>query len=300
MAIPDFQTIMQPILGLHEDGYEHASRDIVSAVADFFGLTEEERAERLPSGRQTYIANRVAWAVTHMAQAGLLARTRRGFTRITDRGRKVLADHQDRVDMGVLAGFPEYLEFRSRRRATQSREPAEAESEPETPPADKIPQLVKEAHEVLAQELLTRLREEPPEFLERAVLRLLIKMGYGEALHMGGPGDQGIDGLVRQDPLGLDVVYVQAKRYGLDHVVGRPEVQAFGGAMDGQHADRGVFITTSTFTGEARAYAKAIQKRMILIDGVELTRYMVEYDCGVRTDETFVLKEIDEDFFEES
>lgn len=243
-----------------------------------------------------------------MAQAGVLTRPRRGSTRVTDRGRKVLAEHPDRVDMKALKEFPEYVEFRARRRdpaaghaATEEVSSAEVEPAAETPPQEAIPRLVAEAHDVLAAELLERLRAGPPEFLERAVLQLLVKMGYGgpESIHhLGGPGDQGLDGLVRQDPLGLDVVYVQAKRYQSERVVQRPDVQAFVGALQGAQADRGIFITTSRFSDGAARYAESVAIRVVLIDGVELGRLMVRYGCGVQVGDTIELKELDEDFFD--
>ncbi len=261
----------------------------------------------LPSGRTTRYANRVAWAVTHMAQALLLERPARGVTQITQRGRDVLTKHRDRVDMSVLAQFPEYLAFRSRtRQPLRDRDSRSAAEEPthDLSPSEAITTVVDEAHSAVAGDLLARILLRPPQFLERLVLKLLVSMGYGglEAVteHLGGPGDQGLDGLIRQDLLGLDVVYVQAKRWAPDRKVGRPDIQGFVGALQGAQASRGIFITTSSFSADARSYADRINARIVLIDGPELAQLMVEHNCGVRVEETFVLKEVDEDFFDEA
>jgi restriction system protein len=308
MAVPDFQSMMRPVLALHADGLPHTSAEVRDTVAQVMGVTEEDRQVPLPSGRTSRYANRVAWAVTHMAQALLLERPERGITRITQRGRDVLAKHPDRVDMSVLAQFPEYREFRSRSRRHTGKQPATRPA-PEEPtehlaPTEAITEVIEEAHSTVAGDLLARILQRPPQFLERLVLKLLVSMGYGglEAVteHLGGPGDQGLDGLIRQDLLGLDVVYVQAKRYATDRKVGRPDIQGFVGALHGAQATRGIFITTSSFSADARIYAERVNARIVLIDGPELAQLMVEHNCGVRVEETFVLKEVDEDFFDEA
>lgn len=301
MPIPDFQTLMRPILQLHVDGGEHESAAVVAAMAEYFALSTDERAQMLPSGGQKLFNNRIAWSITHLAQAGLLERPRRGATQITDRGQKALAENPNRVDMKVLNQFEEYREFRSRRRKPER--PADEAETPaaEAPPLELIPQLVSETHAALADELVERLRQAPPQFLEHCVLKLLIRMGYGgpegEVRHLGGPGDEGMDGLIRQDPLGLDVVYVQAKRYAADRTVQRPDVQAFAGALQGAQASRGIFIATSRFSQGAIDFADKVSSRIILIDGRRLGELMVAYDCGAQEAETVVIKKIDEDFF---
>lgn len=301
MPIPDFQTLMRPVLELHADGGDHESAEVVAAMADHFALSADERAEMLPSGGQKLFNNRIAWSITHMAQAGLLERPRRGVTRITTRGQKVLTECPDRVDMKTLGQFAEYQEFRTRRR-----KPDKPTGEPDlaavdVPPLELIPQLVAEAHAALADELVERLRQAPPQFLEHCVLKLLTRMGYGglegEVRHLGGPGDEGMDGLIRQDPLGLDVVYVQAKRYAADRTVQRPDVQAFAGALQGAQASRGIFIATTRFSQGAIEFAEKVPSRIILIDGRRLGELMVAYDCGVQEAETVTIKKIDEDFF---
>jgi restriction system protein len=308
MAVPDFQTMMRPVLALHADGLPHTSAEARDTVAQVMGVTEEDRQVPLPSGRTSRYANRVAWAVTHMAQALLLERPERGVTRITQRGRDVLAKHPDRVDMSVLAQFPEYREFRSRSRSHRDKQPdarpAAEEPTQHLAPTEAITEVIEEAHSTVAGDLLARILQRPPQFLERLVLKLLVSMGYGglEAVteHLGGPGDQGLDGLIRQDLLGLDVVYVQAKRYATDRKVGRPDIQGFVGALHGAQATRGIFITTSSFSADARIYAERVNARIVLIDGPELAQLMVEHNCGVQIEETFVLKEVDEDFFDEA
>jgi restriction system protein len=305
MAIPDFQTLMRPVLEFHADGSDHESAAVVAAMADLFELTADERTKMLPSGGQRFFNNRLAWTITHMAQAGLLERPRRGVTRITTRGQKVLAEHPDRVDMKVLNQFAEYREFRTRKRKpskTSNRATDEPDlSTADAPPLELIPQLVAEAHTALADELVERLRQAPPEFLEHCVLKLLTRMGYGgpegEVRHLGGPGDEGMDGIVRQDPLGLDVVYVQAKRYAADRTVNRPDVQGFAGALQGAQASRGIFIATTRFSPGARDFAEKVPSRIILIDGHRLGELMVAYDCGVQEAQTVTIKKIDEDFF---
>jgi restriction system protein len=253
-------------------------------------------------------SNRIAWAVTHLAQAGLLDRPARGITQVTGRGSQVLETHPQRVDVRVLNGFAEYLEFRSRTRERSAKPGAQAHETVEISasaltPGEAISEVIDTAHSAVAAELLARVLSQPPEFLEHLVLRLLVAMGYGglERLteHIGGPGDGGLDGLVRLDPLGLDVVYVQAKRY-TDRAVGRPDIQAFVGALHGAQASRGIFITTSRFSADAKDYADRVNARLILIDGPELAVLMIKHSCGAVTEETYTLKQIDENFFSEA
>jgi restriction system protein len=306
MTIPDFQSMMHPVLALHADGLPHSSAEVRDAVARVMGITDEDRLVLLPSGRSPKYSNRVAWAVTHMAQAHLLERPRRGVTQITQRGRQVLETHPDRVDMGILAQFPEYVAFRSpkQRRIDLDDDGKEKKPTDHLSPSEAITEAIDEAHSTIAGDLLARILQQPPAFLERLVLTLLVRMGYGgleqETEHLGKPGDEGLDGLIRQDPLGLDVVYVQAKRYAPDHRIGRQDIQAFVGALHGQQASRGIFITTSSFSRDAKVYADRVGARVVLIDGPELTRLMVEHNCGVSVEDTFILKKVDEDFFEEA
>jgi restriction system protein len=307
VAIPDFQSLMRPCLAVHQDNQPHTAADLRDRLATLMQVSAEDRAIPMPSGPQSLFSNRAAWAVTHLAQAGLLDRPSRGVTQITTRGVEVLTQYSTRVDMKILRQFPEYEEFRARTRQRKG-QPAASNSSGNTArhdelsPREAIAEVVDSAHAAVAADLLARVVKQAPVFLEQLVLQLLVKMGYGgletPTEHLGGPGDGGLDGLIRLDPLGLDVVYVQAKRY-TDRHVGRPDIQAFVGALHGAQASRGVFITTSRFSADARDYADRVNARLILIDGPELAALMIEHDCGVIVEESFVLKQVDENFFEE-
>lgn len=301
MTIPDFQTLMRPVLDLHSDGDEHESAKVVADMAAHFALSLEEQSLMLPSGNQRIFQNRIAWALTHLSQAGMLDRPRRGTTRITERGRGLLTRETGRINTKILSEFEEYRDFRSRRRKQSATTDQATPTAPEAPPLEIIPELVAEAHAALGDELVERLRQQSPAFFERSVLQLLTRMGYGgpegDVQHRGGPGDEGIDGVIRQDALGLDVVFVQAKRYAADRTVQRPDVQAFAGALQGAQASRGIFIATTRFSRGACEFAEKVPSRIILIDGQRLGELMVTYDCGVQAAETVVIKKIDEDFF---
>jgi restriction system protein len=292
---------MRPALEVHADKGTHSAAEVRDRVGAALGVTEDDRKVMLPSGGQPLYANRVAWAVTHLAQAALLERPARGITQITARGQQVLQDHPDRVDVGVLACFAEYVEFRNRTRERKGKQAGSlADTEPGASPREAINDLIDDSHSAVAADLLARVIKQPPDFLENLVLTLLSRMGYGgleaPTEHLGGPGDHGLDGLIRLDKLGLDVVYVQAKRY-TDRHVGRPDIQAFVGALHGAQATRGVFITTSRFSPEAKDYADRVNARLVLIDGPELANLMIEHNCGVVVEETFTLKQVDENFF---
>lgn len=304
MPVPDFQTVMRPTLAALEDGAAHTLQQIREAVAEALGVSEEEQEQLLPSGKQTTYSNRIAWALTHMGKAGLVIRPVRAHYKITDRGREVLVAHPKRVDMNVLSGFPEYREFRTPKSlSTLAETDVAGTSSDELSPSEAIGRLVESADAALADDLLDRILGQPPAFLERLALRLLKAMGYGgrEQLleHTGKSGDAGLDGIVRQDALGLDLVGVQAKRYDKAATVNRPEMQAFVGALQGAQTTRGVFVTTGSFTSGARQFAENVAMRLVLIDGRELTRLMVRYNVGVAPRETFDLKEVDELFFED-
>ncbi len=307
MAVPDYETMMLPVLqAVSEADGPVTSSALRAAVAASLALSPADRSETIPSGAPVF-DNRVHWAVTYMVQAGLLTRPKRGVVAITQRGQEVLQSHPTRIDNALLEGFPEFVEFKKRsdtRPRTKSNAPGgEQRAEPDAPPRERLAAAVKEANAAVAEELLQRIRDREPEFLEALVLELLTAMGYGgrdgAAEHLGGPGDEGLDGVIRQDALGLDRVYVQAKRYAADNPVSRSAIQGFVGALHGAQADRGIFITTSRFTAEAERYAERVNARVILIDGERLGDLMVTYNVGVQDDETFVMKEIDEDYFEE-
>jgi len=305
MPVPDYQSLMAPVLSALADGGDHSLAELRTVLAERLGLTEEDLQAKIPSGTPLF-ANRLHWAVTYMYQAGLLSRPKRGVVRITGRGRKVAAAHPDRVDVGVLSEFPEFIEFKSRshapRQSSQTGQPELAKSE--ATPREAVSTAVDEANTAVAAEVLDRVRQREPAFLERLVLAVLTAMGYGGAAgaaeHLGKSGDEGLDGVIRQDPLGLDRIYVQAKRYGASRAVGRPEIQEFVGALHGAQADRGIFITTSRFTPEATTYADRVAARVVLIDGAALSALMVRHNIGVQDQQRYVIKRVDEDFFEEN
>ena len=305
MPVPDYQSLMAPVLSALADGGDHSLAELRTVLAERLALAEEDLQAKIPSGTPLF-ANRLHWAVTYMYQAGLLSRPKRGVVRITGRGRKVAAEHPDRVDVGVLSEFPEFIEFKSRshapRQSSQTGQPELAKSE--ATPREAVSTAVDEANTAVAAEVLDRVRQREPAFLERLVLAVLTAMGYGGAAgaaeHLGKSGDEGLDGVIRQDPLGLDRIYVQAKRYGASRAVGRPEIQEFVGALHGAQADRGIFITTSRFTPEATTYADRVAARVVLIDGAALSALMVRHNIGVQDQQRYVIKRVDEDFFEEN
>lgn len=324
MTIPDFQTLMYPLLRVVGDGGEHRAREYVEELAQDFGLSESERRQLLPSGRQSVFDNRVGWAATYLVKAGLLERTGRGAVRATDRGRRALGTDVARIDIPYLSQFPEFEQFR-RKASTGSESdnvaaatngaPDPIPSPPgsaiagsgarQAPVSQQTPAELLEAsyrglRQALADDLLERINQAPPRFFEQLVVDLLVAMGYGGSRAdagqaVGGSGDGGIDGIIKEDRLGLDFVYVQAKRW--DQTVGRPLVQAFAGSLEGQRARKGVFITTSAFSKDAQDYVTRIEKRIVLIDGETLAQLMIDYGVGVADVATYRVKRVDADYF---
>jgi restriction system protein len=299
---------MWPTLAALTNGQPQTRSQLREVVAIAAGVSGDDLLEMLPSGKATVFGSRVGWALTYMSQAGLITRPKRGVYVISERGRQVLQANPQRVDNKVLQQFPEFLEFKSRRNErgepVGTHDDAQSASVADLSPTEAIERLILDADDAVAAELLDRVLAQPPAFLERLSLRLLQAMGYGgkEALltHTGKPGDAGLDGIIRQDALGLDLVGVQAKRYDRDSAVQRPEMQAFVGALQGAQTSRGVFVTTGRFSSGARLFADQVAMRLVLIDGTELTRLMVRYDVGVTAKETYQLKSVDDDFFEDS
>jgi len=302
MPVPDYQTLMAPTLEALKDGQPRTTAQVREVVAGRVGLTEEDRLETIKSGSPVF-DSRVHWALTYMAQASLITRPRRGTVMITDRGKAVLSQHPGRIDNRVLDGFAEFKEFKRRARPTHAAATAHVADPSGASPRETITAAVEETNAAVAADLLVRVVEKDPTFLEGLVLKVLTKMGYGGAAgsseQLGRSGDEGLDGVIRQDPLGLDRIYVQAKRYAVDKAIGRPDIQGFVGALHGAQADRGVFIATCRFTQDARDYADKVAARIILIDGPTLAGLMVEHNIGAQDRETYVLKRVDEDFFEE-
>lgn len=303
MAIPDYQTIMLPLLQLAGDEREHRFRDTVEQLATQFELSDAERGELLPSGTAPVFDNRVGWARTYLKQAGLLQSPRRGIFQITATGKLLLAEKPERINVSLLERYSEFQAFRTRKRDRNEVEVQEAESAPieDQTPEDALAAAYQKLRKNLEADLLEQIKNASPTFFERLVIDLLVSMGYGGSRRdagraIGKSGDGGIDGIIKEDKLGLDVIYVQAKRW--EGVVGRPEIQKFAGALQGQRANKGVFITTSSFTREATDYANIINTKIILIDGERLAGLMVDHNVGVSLLGVYELKKIDSDYFE--
>lgn len=306
MAIPDFQTLMLPVLKEAELG-EARIGDVVERLSDTFSLSPEDRSHLLPSGRQTTFANRVHWAKSYLGKAGLIELTRRAHFRITPRGREVLARPPERIDIKFLTRFPEFQAFRVA--GEGNGEATEVAAQADGAAADLTPDEIMRAaarqlEAALAGELLQRVVAGTPAFFESLVVRLLIAMGYGGSVNdldkalVGRSGDGGVDGVIDQDPLGLDRIYVQAKRYGPENTVGASAIRDFFGSLDRFKATKGLFVTTSTFSASARETAEMLSKRIVLIDGPQLTRLMIRHSVGCRVEETLTVKRLDEEFFE--
>ncbi len=304
MPIPDYQTLMLPLLKIAGDGKIHTKRDAVDELARQFGLTEAERKELLPSGKQEIFDNRVGWARTYTKHALLIEYVQRGQFRITDRGKQVLAEKPERIDNAFLRRFPEFVEFqkRSRTATSEQNECAVLNVETDTPD-DLMATGYLNRRRQIEEDALERVKHCSPEFFERLVVKLIAAMGYGGTLAdagkaIGKSGDGGVDGVIKEDRLGLEQIYIQAKRWD-DASVGRPEIQKFVGALLGKRARKGIFLTTSTFTKDAREYASSLETKVILIDGTELAAFMFDFEVGISTESTYVVKRVDNDFFED-
>ena len=307
MAIPDYQTLMLPVLRLAADG-ETRVPAVEEQIAAHLGLTEGERGELLASGRQTKIRNRIHWAKFYMTKAGLLTSTRRGWFVASPAGKELLAEKPARIDNERLLRFPVFQEFYRRARSNGPEDPISA-APPDLTPAETTPEEQVEAayatlQGTLRADLLARILENTPTFFEGLIVDLLVAMGYGgsrrdAARRLGGAGDGGIDGVIDEDRLGLDRVYVQAKRYSPGTAIGRPDVQAFVGSLVGIGATKGVFVTTSTFSNQAADFVRHLSQRVVLIDGRRLADLMIEHNVGVRVSRTIDFKRLDEDFFGE-
>jgi restriction system protein len=308
MTVPDYQSLMLPVLSMSTNE-EVRFRDIVDRLADKLGLTPEDRGELLPSGKQTLFNNRVHWAKTYLGKAGLLGSTRRGHFNITPRGQQVLDSHPTNIDVRFLDQFVEFREFKARARESQTKPSTGTDftglgfdAQTETP--DEIMRAAHKQIEVaLAQDLLDRIRGAPADFFERLLVNLLLSMGFGGSAAAAGraigrSGDDGVDGVIDQDALGLDRVYIQAKRYANGNNIGAGAIRDFFGSLDRHKATKGLFVTTSTFSMSARETAEFLSKRIVLIDGEQLTKLMIRHNVGCRVEDTLHIKKIDEDFFE--
>ncbi|PKO46768.1 MAG: restriction endonuclease [Betaproteobacteria bacterium HGW-Betaproteobacteria-22] len=303
MAIPDFQTLMLPVLNHVSDKQPKALKDVVNSLSIQFALTEEEKNELLPSGSAFTFNNRVAWAASYLKKALLISRPKRGYIEITERGLSVLKANPQSVNMKFLEQFPEYLEFKNSSSTdvpnTTSNSSESIVSEQNTP-EELLANTARNLDVALAYDLLEIIKSSSPSFFERLVVKLLLAMGYGGSRveagrAIGQSGDGGIDGIIDEDKLGLDSIYIQAKRW--EGSVGSPEIQKFVGALQGNRAHKGVFITTSDFTKAAQEYVKTIQNKVVLINGMALAKLMIENDVGVSTVSTYKVKKIDSDYF---
>lgn len=303
MSIPDYQTLMLPLLRFAADGNDHTTREAVDILAIEFQLTPPERNQLLASGQQAIFNNRVGWANSYLKKAGLLESPRRGALRITARGKQILGDNPPKIDVKFLERFPEFIEFRDASRNNRELESTESvAAATEQTPEESLEFAYQSIRLSLAQDILNRILSCSPTFFERLVVELLVKMGYGGSRRdagerIGQSGDGGIDGIIKEDRLGLDTIYLQAKRW--QGSVGRPEIQKFVGALQGQRAKKGVFITTSSYTAEAIDYASRIDTKVVLIDGQLLANLMMDFDVGVSVSASYIVKRIDSDYFEE-
>jgi len=292
---------MLPLLRLVSDGQEYKFRDIIETLETQFNLSDDERRELLPSGQQAIFDNRVGWAKTYLKKARLLVTPKRGTVVITQRGLDVLKQDPKEINVSFLRQFPEFIEFQTTKRDVAEVAQLSEETNIQTP-EETLENAYQRIRKSLAQELLNKVADLPPTFFERLVVELLVKMGYGGSLKdagkaIGKSGDEGIDGSIKEDKLGLDIIYIQAKRWQPSNVVGRPEIHKFVGALAGQGAKKGIFITTSSFTKDAIEYVPRSEVKIVLIDGEQLSNLMIDYNIGVTKVIGYDIKKIDSDYF---
>ncbi|MGF1601195.1 MAG: restriction endonuclease [Thermosynechococcaceae cyanobacterium] len=300
MSIPDYQSIMLPLLQLTGDGKMHKLHDAIESLAQHFRLSDQEKTELLPSGKQPIFDNRLGWARTYMKKAGLLSAPQRGVFCITERGQVLLSGKPDRIDIGLLNQYQEFIEFRLLRRGKLDGQAPKPSPSISDTPEETLEFAFQGLRDDLGSEILAMIKACSPEFFENLVIDLLVSMGYGGSRTeagraIGQSGDGGIDGIIKEDRLGLDIIYLQAKRW--DAVVGRPEIQKFAGALQGQRAKKGVFLTTSGFSRQAIEYVSLINSKIILIDGPQVTDLMIDHNVGVTVEKVYEVKRIDSDYF---
>ena len=305
MSIPDYQSLMLPVLSAAAKG-EVRIGQVVEELADRLRLSPEERSELLPSGKQTVISNRVHWAKFYLSRALLVEITRRGYFKITQRGEKVFAAKPQQIDKKFLGQFEEFRKFFEKWSGTSeqdSKSVIPAIEDQKQTPDETMRKAHKQIETALGQDLLDRIRDAPPDFFERMIVDLLLSMGYGGSMKdagrtLGRSGDDGVDGVIEQDALGLDRVYIQAKRYAPGNSIGSGAIRDFFGSLDRHKATKGLFVTTSTFSASATDTAESLSKRIVLIDGSQLTRLMIRNNVGCRIEDTLHIKKVDEEFFE--
>ncbi|MBH5319372.1 restriction endonuclease [Paenibacillus sp. GSMTC-2017] len=305
MPVPNYQVIMLPLLRFSSDEMEHSLRESVDFLAEYFQLTEDERQEMLPSGKQTLFQNRVAWASTYLRKSLLLEATKRGSFKITERGAAVVKQNPTEINVRFLMQFQEFIDFLSHKKDNNDDSEndlivRENSINDEKTPEEALEYSYQRIRNELAVELLNRTKCCSPSFFEKLVVELLVKMGYGGSLKDAGKSvgktrDGGIDGIIKEDRLGLDIIYIQAKRW--EGTVGRPEIQKFAGALQGHRAKKGVFITTSSYSKDAAEYVSLIDSKIVLIDGVTLANLMIDYNLGVSKFALYEVKKVDSDYF---
>lgn len=303
MSVPGYQEFMYPFLVVLSDGEEHTLQEMYESLADYFKLTESEITEKLPSGQQTLLVNRIGWTRTYLNKAGLIRVVRRAVFQITDEGLQLINDPAiTRLDKKFLMRYPSFKSFANTPK--QNEETRTDRNEEKTPY-----ELIAENHQILKETLQNQMLEKillcSPHFFEQLIVDLVVAMGYGGSVKdagqaIGKSGDEGIDGIIKEDVLGLDMIFLQAKRWRLESTVSRPDIQGFVGSLVGKKASKGIFITTSKFSKEAMEYARGIDKRVILIDGHKLTDLMFTYNVGVSHEAEYVIKKLDLDYFEEA
>ncbi|MBS1903221.1 MAG: restriction endonuclease [Bacteroidetes bacterium] len=304
MALPDFQAVMSPVLDQLSDGREYSFREIRDLVAAKLNISSDDRAILLPSGKQFVFDNRIGWAITFLKKAGLVNRPRRSVVVITPRGKNILETHKDQINVKFLRQFPEFVEFETAKKGEPNHAILSDETETLRTPVEQLESAYQAINDSLAQELLSRVLSITPEAFEHLVVELVVAMGYGGSIGdagraIGKTNDEGIDGIIKEDKLGLDAIYIQAKRWKPESTVGRPEIQRFVGALAGQGAKKGIFITTSRFADTAVEYAPRNDTKIVLIDGKQLAQLMIEYNVGVVPQQKYELKKIDGDYFGE-
>ncbi|WP_430462753.1 restriction endonuclease [Thalassolituus sp. LLYu03] len=302
MPIPDYQTLMRPVLVALSGKESMGLRKLVEELSDEFSLSDQERRQMTPSNRSTLMYNRVAWSTTYLRKAGLIESLQRGVSRITPAGKQALIDCPDRVDNTYLKRFPAFIQSSYGEYADTSSATAVV-TDSGLDPTERLEQAHEQLQRTLRDDVLELVKSQTPAFFERLIVDLMLAMGYGGWSDKAGQATQytndgGIDGIINEDPLGLDTIYLQAKRY-TDNSVGRPEVQAFVGALEMKRARKGVFITTSRFSRDAIDYVSMIEKRVVLIDGMQLAELMIRYNLGVSVKESYLIKSIDSDYFED-
>ena len=302
MSVPDFQTWFLPLLQEFQNQKLQHIRPLYETLATKLNLTPEEKAEKLPSGKELVYKNRIGWARTYLSKAGLITSPKRGHWQITQRGLEVLATQPEQLKVRDLKQFPEFVNFHSMKPTSPNPSTPATELEDNTTPEEALESAYKSIKQSTTSELLDLIKQGTPDFFEELVVKLLLAMGYGSAVEdagrvLGKSGDGGIDGVIAEDPLGFDSIYIQAKRW--ENTVGRPMVQAFAGSLDGVRAKKGVMITTAKYSAEAKDYVSQIEKKIVLIDGQQLVDLMFQYNLGVTPIQSFEIKRIDQDFFED-